>query len=166
MRVICGWGARTAHVTFAVEAVKPRGSTSLLPLTSISIAKERCRLWSTTSIWVEHTWMYRTVWHTYGLYLLMTLGRALVCNNIPRDIPERDPPRTYMHTFVRIDPWFRSSIQSLVLMHSANIPANYSPRVSSVEIARSLILLLDQITIFSDKNKFGTHMRMQGSYSL
>ena len=51
-------------------------------------------------------------------------------------------------------------------MHSANIPANYSPRVSSVEIARSLILLLDQITIFGDKNKFGTHMHMQGSCSL
>ena len=25
----------------------------------------------------------------------------MVCNDIPRDIPERDPPRTY---FVRIDP--------------------------------------------------------------
>jgi len=28
-----------------------------------------------------------------------------VCNNIPRDIPKRDPPRTYIHMyFVRIDP--------------------------------------------------------------
>jgi len=33
-----------------------------------------------------------------------------VINDIPHDIPERDPPRTHVHTyFVRIDPWFRAS---------------------------------------------------------
>jgi len=29
----------------------------------------------------------------------------MVCSNIPHDIPEHDPPRTYIHTyFVRVDP--------------------------------------------------------------
>ena len=37
----------------------------------------------------------------------------MVCNNIPRDIPERDPP----HTYVLCEN--RSSIQSLALMRSA-----------------------------------------------
>jgi len=41
--------------------------------------------------------------HNYGLF-------HMVCNNIPRDIPERDPPRTYVHThLVRIGPRFRAS---------------------------------------------------------
>ena len=37
----------------------------------------------------------------------------MVYNDIPRDIPERDPPRTYIHCENR------SSIQSLALMLSA-----------------------------------------------
>ena len=44
----------------------------------------------------------------------------MVCNNIPRDIPERDPPRMYARTYVHT--YFvknRSSIQSLALMRSA-----------------------------------------------
>jgi len=39
----------------------------------------------------------------------------MVCNDIPYDIPERDPPRTYVLCENR------SSIQSLVLMRSAII---------------------------------------------
>ena len=47
------------------------------------------------------------------------LGPACGINDIPRDIPERDPPRTYVHTyFVRLDPRF---MQSLALMRSANM---------------------------------------------
>jgi len=34
----------------------------------------------------------------------------MVYNDIPHDIPERDPPRMYVHMyFVRIDPRFRAS---------------------------------------------------------
>ena len=46
---------------------------------------------------------------------------SMVCNNIPRDIPERDPPCTYACTHVRTYVLCenRSSIQSLVLMRSA-----------------------------------------------
>ena len=33
------------------------------------------------------------VMHTYGLYLV-----HMVCNNTPRDIPEHDPLRMYIHT--------------------------------------------------------------------
>ena len=43
----------------------------------------------------------------------------MVCNDIPRDIPERDPPRTYARTYVLCEN--RSSIQSLTLMRSAII---------------------------------------------
>jgi len=44
----------------------------------------------------------------------MALGRVHVCNDIPRDIPERDLPRMYVCMyvrtyFVRIDPQFRAS---------------------------------------------------------
>jgi len=41
----------------------------------------------------------------------------MVCNDIPRDIPERDPPRTHVRTYVICEN--RSSIQSLALMRSA-----------------------------------------------
>jgi len=40
-----------------------------------------------------------------------------VCNDIPRDSPERDPPCTYVRTYVLSEN--RSSIQSLALMRSA-----------------------------------------------
>ena len=50
---------------------------------------------------------------------------SMVCNDILRDIPERDPPRTYVRTHVctYVLHENRSSIQSLVLMRSA-ITAN------------------------------------------
>ena len=41
------------------------------------------------------------------LLTVATLGRAHVCNDIPCDIPEHDPPRTYVRTYIyfaRIDP--------------------------------------------------------------
>jgi len=41
----------------------------------------------------------------------------MVCNDIPRDIPECEPPRTYVCTYVLCEN--RSSIQSLALMRSA-----------------------------------------------
>jgi len=43
----------------------------------------------------------------------------MVCNDIPCDIPERDPPRTYVLCEKR------SSIQSLVLMRSAITHAKF-----------------------------------------
>ena len=36
---------------------------------------------------------------TYIWPIPMVLGRAHLCNDIPRDIPERDPPSTYIHTW-------------------------------------------------------------------
>ena len=42
----------------------------------------------------------------------------MVCNDILCDVPERDPPRTYVHTYSHEN---RSSIQSLALMCSAAI---------------------------------------------
>jgi len=43
--------------------------------------------------------------HTYIVPMVYPVF-VWVCNDIPRDIPERDPPHTY---FVRIDPRFRAS---------------------------------------------------------
>ena len=50
---------------------------------------------------------------------LLTVATAgvCVCNNIPHDIPEHDPPRTYVRTYILCEN--RPSIQSLVLMWSA-----------------------------------------------
>jgi len=48
---------------------------------------------------------------SYGPYLYP------VCNDIPRDIPERDLPRMYVRTYVLYEN--RSPIQSLALMRSA-----------------------------------------------
>ena len=51
----------------------------------------------------------------------------MVCNNIPRDIPERDPPRTYVRTYTLCEN--RSSIQSLALMRSAIISIKLTPLI-------------------------------------
>jgi len=50
---------------------------------------------------------------------LLTVATASirVCNDIPHDIPECDPPCMYVRTYILCEN--RSSIQSLVLMWSA-----------------------------------------------
>ena len=53
------------------------------------------------------------------MHIIMAYTIIMVCNNILRDIPERDPPRTYICTYVLGEN--RSSIQSLAIMHSAMI---------------------------------------------
>ena len=101
--------ARVARVTIAVGAVFGVRSiqAAMAPLprpTSASIVKERCRPRSISESSVSECVRLRDA-HTpaYGRPI------SMVCNDIPRDIPERDPPRTYVcthvHTyFVRIDP--------------------------------------------------------------
>jgi len=55
----------------------------------------------------------------------MALGRVHVCNDLPRDISEHDPPRTYVLGENR------SSIQSLALMRLAIISHDHSYLLST-----------------------------------
>jgi len=90
--------ARVAHVTFSVgEAVwclwypscdGPARLPSPLPKNTIVRDQYLSRAYLKVSDCVTHIWPI-----------------PMVCNDIPRDIPECHPPRT----FVRIDPRFRAS---------------------------------------------------------
>ena len=95
-------------VAFAVEAVCSIQAAMVPP---------RCRprppspspkkLSFVINIWVQCIWMCQTVCDTIWPI-------SMVCNDILRNIPESDPPRTYAHTyiltyFVSIDLRFRAS---------------------------------------------------------
>ena len=110
-RSICGcrWGAhgicyvccRRSCLVFVV--FKPRWPHRA---TSISIAKEHRHPWSISESSVSEC---VRLCDTHMVYIY-----SMACNDILRDIPERDPPRMYVHTyvhtyFVRIDPRFRAS---------------------------------------------------------
>ena len=82
---------------------KPRGPATPLSLTSI--AKECRHLRSILSR--AYLNVSDCVTHIWPIPMLM------VCNDIPRDIPKRDPPRIYVLSENR------ASIQSLALMRSA-----------------------------------------------
>ena len=61
---------------------------------------------------------------------------TMVCNGIPREIPECDPPRTYVRTYVLCEN--RSSIQSLALMRSA---------ITTLMALMALMVLMTLITL-------------------
>ena len=94
--------ACVARVTFAVGRPEklfgvryPSRDDSNVPSspTSISIAKERCRL----PIYLSQAYL------NVSDCVIMThiWPIPMVCNNIPRDIPECDPPCTYVRTYIR-----------------------------------------------------------------
>ena len=111
MRVLGAGEARMTRVMFVVglgelfgvssiQAASRDGPAAPSSPTSISIAKEYC----CPPIYLS--WAYLNVWdcvtHMWPI--------PMVCNSIPCDIPEHDPPRTYVHMYlVRINPGFRAS---------------------------------------------------------
>ena len=106
------WVQRVARVTFAVGLGSRKSCLALV------VSKPR---WSYRVV-VPNLHLHRQITLSYAIYLsrvylnvsdCVTLYLVpMVCNNIPRDIPERDPPHTYIYTyiytyFVRIDHRFR-----------------------------------------------------------
>jgi len=106
--------ARVARVTFDVGSEKLFGVCSIqaavAPLRPRPPSPSRQRTPS-SAIYLSRAYLNVSdcVTHIWPI--------PMVCNDIPHDIPERDPPGTYVRTYVLCEN--RSSIQSLTLMRSA-----------------------------------------------
>jgi len=77
----------------------------------------------------------------------MALGRVHVCNDIPCDIPECNPTRTYVRTYILGED--RSSMQSIALMHSAKILSFTSSHL----LVAVAFVLLDRVLKYTWERK-------------